>query len=123
VPGHHVEPELVIEGRSSREVGHVLADRGGEEAEQGLSAKGTDGNVAWDEPGERAKRVARVRESERESGRKSGRAHDGRGQHEPAGGRRHQDGRVLLDPVGGVGFGADDDGLPAGSQGRLCDDG
>lgn len=89
MPGHHVQPELVVDGRAGREVGHVLADRGGEESEQGLSAKGRDANVRRDEP---------------------------------ACGGCHQDGRVLLDPVGGIGIGTNDDGLPANAGGRLGDE-
>ena len=89
MPGHHVQPELVVDGGAGREVGHVLADRGGEESEQGLSAKGRDANVRRDEP---------------------------------ACGGCHQDGRVLLDPVGGIGIGTNDDGLPANAGGRLGDE-
>ncbi len=86
VPGDHVQPELVVEGWAGREVGHILADGGGEEPEQRLATKGTHTNIRGNEP---------------------------------AGGRGHQHGRVLLDPVGRVGISADDDGLPAEAGGGL----
>jgi hypothetical protein len=88
VPGDHVEPKLVINGRTGREMSHVLADGGGEKPEERLSTKG---------------------------------AHTDVGRDEPASGRCHQHGRILLDPVGCIGISANNDGLPrrGGAEGRL----
>jgi hypothetical protein len=52
MPGNEVQEELIIESRSSGELGQVLSNAAHEETKEAGASKGRDWDVRWDNPAE-----------------------------------------------------------------------